>query len=275
MSLYEGLLMTALLALLLLCLVSGALAEGKTAEAVTIEGPNGSIYGMLQVPEGEKVPLIILSHGFGGNHTFSMDSANHFTGEGFATYAFDFCGGGMGSRSDGTMLDMSVLTEAADLDAVIDHFKDDPRFSCILLLGGSQGGFVSAYVSARRPEDIRAVVLEFPAIVLQDDAEKRRNADGSFPETSSVMGMRISRKYNEDATSFDLYDLLPQYPGPVLILHGDADPIVPLRYSERAAEIYPNAELVVYPGQGHGFMGPSRTVAIRRETEFFRKHCGD
>ena len=47
---------------------------------------------------------------------------------------------------------------------MIDYFKDDPRFSCIMLWGASQGGFVSAYVSDQRPDDVAAVVLEFPAI---------------------------------------------------------------------------------------------------------------
>ena len=169
------------------------------------------------------------------------------------------------------MLDMSVLTEAADLDAVIDHFRGDGRISEICLWGASQGGFVSAYVSSRRPGDIKAVVLEFPAIVLQDDSEKRRLPDGTFPETSSIMGFRISRKYDEDATSFNLYDLLPSYTGPVLILHGDKDPVVPLRYSEKARETYPDARLIVMPGQGHGFTGASKQDALAMETEFFLK----
>ena len=115
-------------------------------------------------------------------------------------------------------------------------------------------------------------MLEFPAIVLQDDSEARRRADGTFPEVINVMGAKLSRKYDEDATSFDLYDLLPGYPGPVLILHGDRDPIVPLRYSEKAKETFPDAELIVYPGQGHGFMGIARNQAKDAETAFFKAH---
>ena len=247
-------------------------AEGTRMEEIVIQSPNGNVYGVLRLPERKTpVPLVILSHGFGGNHSLDLDSAAYFNKAGFATFSLDFCGGGFNSRSSGTMLDMSVLTEAADLDAVIDHFRSDGRISEICLWGASQGGFVSAYVSARRPGDISAVVLEFPAIVLQDDSEKRRLPDGTFPETSSILGARISRKYDEDATSFNLYDLLPAYTGPVLILHGDQDPIVPLRYSEKAAETYANARLVVLPGQGHGFTGASKHDALAMETEFFLK----
>ena len=224
-----------------------------------IQSSNGKIYGELNIPDTESpIPLVILSHGFGGNLLGNQDYAAYFFSQGFATYNFDFCGGGFGSKSDGTMLDMSVLTEADDLNAIIDFFKDDARFSEIYLWGASQ-------------QDVAKIILEFPAIVLQDDAKARANADGSFPETSRVMGVVISRKYNEDAVSFDLYDLIGAYTGPVLILHGDKDPIVPLRYSQRAAEVFPNAELIVMPGQGHGFMGKARTEAMEKEADFFRK----
>ena len=244
----------------------------KAEEIPMIQSSNGKIYGELNIPDVESpLPLVILSHGFGGNLLGNQDYATHFFSQGFATYNFDFCGGGFGSKSDGTMLDMSVLTEADDLNAIIDFFKDDAQFSEIYLWGASQGGFVSAYVASKRPQDVAKIILEFPAIVLQDDAKARANADGSFPETSRVMGVAISRKYNEDAVSFDLYDLIGAYTGPVLILHGDKDPIVPLRYSQRAAEVFPNAELIVMPGQGHGFMGKARTEAMEKETDFFRK----
>jgi len=242
-------------------------------EEITINASMGELYGILTMPDTDTaVPLIILSHGFGGNHTGNQDYSDYFVKQGLATYNFDFCGGGWGSKSAGTMLDMTVLTEAEDLNKIIDHFKDDSRFSCILLWGASQGGFVSAYVSAQRPADVKAVVLEFPAIVLQDDARKRANEDGTFPETSNVMGMTISHKYNEAAVSFDLYEHIPAYTGPVLILHGDKDPIVPLSYSEKARDVYENAELIIYPGQGHGFMGTSRDEAKKTESEFFKNN---
>ena len=119
-------------------------------------------------------------------------------------------------------------------------------------------------MAARRPGDITCAVLEFPAIVLQDDAEARRLPDGDFPETSNVTGVTIGRKYNEDAVSFYLYAVLGEYTGPVLILHGDRDPIVPLRYSKRAAKVFPDAERIIMPGQGHGFIGGARAEAIKK-----------
>ena len=266
-------LMMAVCALLVLLPVL-CLAAGGNMEVIRIDASLGEMYGELTVPEAEgPVPLVILSHGFGGNHGGNREYVDYFAKQGFAVYNLDFCGGGRGSKSAGTMLEMSVLTEAEDLNAAVDYFLADGRFSCIMLWGASQGGFVSGYVAAQRPEDIRALVMEFPAIVLQDNARKDMLSDGTFPETSSVLGVKISRKYNEDAVSFDYYEHIAAYTGPVLILHGDKDPIVPLSYSERAAEVFENAELIVYPGQGHGFMGSPRKQAMQAEAEFFVGHA--
>ena len=239
------------------------------AEEYRIPASLGNLYGVLQLPEEEgPVPLLILCHGFGSSYLWSQDYADHFVKGGYAVFGLDFCGGGVISKSDGTMLQMSVLTEARDLNAVLDFFRDDPRFSAFYLRGESQGGFVASYVAAQRPEEIKGLVLEYPAYVLQDDAKRRRLPDGSFPEVSTLLGMRIGRVYSEDVLSFDIYEHMAAYTGPVLILHGDKDRLVPLSYSERAAGVFRNAELVVLPGQGHGFQWAGRTEAKEKELAF-------
>ena len=237
-------------------------------EELYIPASMGKLFGIFQMPS-ETAPLIILSHGFNGCHLGNQDFADFFSVHGFNTFCLDFCGGGANSRSDGTLLDMSVLTEAEDLNAVIDYFR--PRFSTIFLWGASQGGFVSSYVAAHRPQDVQALAIEFPAYVLQGDAKKRVSPDGTFAEAVPAMNTLIGRKYHMDAVSFDIYDVIGGYTGDVLIQHGDQDTLVPLRYSQRAAEIFPSAELVVLPGQGHGFRDKYRVEAMERELVFFQQ----
>ena len=166
-----------------------------------------------------------------------------------------------------------MLTEAQDLNAVIDHFLQDPRFSSVCLWGESQGGFVSSYVAASRPEDIAALVLEYPAFVLVDTAKASRREDGTFPETGRLLGMKIGRAYYEALAGMDIYDHIAAYRGPVLILHGDRDRLVPLSYSERALDAFDHAELVVIRGQGHGFMFSGRREAMEKELAFLRSVC--
>lgn len=270
--------MRRLLALLMLLILPACAAgeqSGQNRTEYRIPGSIGNIYGVLQMPEKEgPVPLVITCHGFGGTHLGALDYANYFVEGGYAVFSFDFCGGGLLCYSDGTMVQMSVLTEATDLNVIIDQFRDDPRFSGIFLRGESQGGFVSSYVAGKRPEDIAGLILEYPAYVLQDDAERRRLTDGSFPESSRLLGMKIGRIYSEDVTSFDIYEVMANFDGPVLILHGDRDTLVPMSYSDRAMETFRNAELIVMPGQGHGFRGSGREDAKKKELAFLNTVSG-
>ena len=41
---------------------------------------------------------------------------------------FDYIGGSEESRSDGSMTEKSVLTEAEDLSCILDSFRSDGRF---------------------------------------------------------------------------------------------------------------------------------------------------
>ena len=237
---------------------------------VTIPGSLGNIHGELEAPKNiPSPPLVILSHGFGGNHVGNQDYARYFNLHGLATYNFDFCGGGLESKSDGSMVDMSVLTEAEDLGNVIDRFKNDNRFSKILLWGASQGGFVSAYVAGKR-NDVDGLVLEYPAFIIPDDARNRMQPDGSFLEKDCVLEIEIGRRYSEDAVSVDIYEVISNYTGDVLILHGNRDSIVPLSYSMRALDVFHSAKLFVMTGADHGFLGEMRIDAMRRKTEFLR-----
>ena len=244
---------------------------------VTFTREGKKIYGKLFMPDVDgKPPLVIICHGFAGNHEGVLDYAAVFAREGIAAYAFDFIGGGPDIKSDGIMLDMTVLTEARDLDVIIDGFiaagEIDPNN--IFLMGESQGGFVSTYVAASRPSDIRALVAFFPAYVIQDDSKARIEEFGTELPSINVMGMQISVLYGLDATSFDIYEKMKAYDRKVLILHGTVDRIVPLSYSERAAKTFPSARLITFEGADHGFGGADREKATRLALDFVRSNLG-
>jgi dienelactone hydrolase len=63
---------------------------------------------------------------------------------------------------------------------------------------------------------------------------------------------------------------------PTLVLHGSADPIVPVAnaYAIEALlrqQSVPH-EIKVYPGQGHGFRGPAEDDATARSLDFLQRH---
>lgn len=239
-------------------------AEAETAAPPVTEEmyfPNGDkqIYAVMYKPaeEKESYPTVIISHGFAGNYEDNTSRAEFFAKNGYAAVVFDFYGGGRASKSGGAMTDMSVLTEATDLEAVMDGVRslDYVDSSNLFLLGCSQGGFVSSYVAAQRPDDVAALVLLFPAFALQDDCWNRHGSIENIPETENIMNQTIGAIYSKDAMSFDIYEVIGGYKGNVLIQHGDKDDIVAPSYSEKAKEVYENAELQIIHGAGHGFQG--------------------
>ena len=72
----------------------------------------------------------------------------------------------------------------------------------------------------------------------------------------------------------DVYARIPAYSGPVLMIHGDSDPVVPLSYSRRALSVYGDARLIVIPGAGHGFDGGDSHAAREHSIAFIRERAG-
>ena len=123
----------------------------KTRE-IRVQNGEFRIYGIAYVPDTDgKHPLVIFSHELGNDHTSGERYAERLAEAGYAAYVFDFCGGTVGgNQSDGSNQEMSILTEAADLEAVLAaskswDFVDPDR---IVLLGGSMGGLVTTVVGS-------------------------------------------------------------------------------------------------------------------------------
>ena len=233
-----------------------------TEKTVIVPHGQKKFYGLLFMPDSavRPVPLVIGCHGFNGSYSSKLDYARFLAEQGIAFYGFDFYGGSNTSMSGGTMEEMSVLTEAEDLMAVVCYFRKDPRFDPerIVLWGHSQGGYVASYVAGAHPDWIKAMILLYPAYVIKDHVRDIQRNLGEFPEHYRQWDCVLGKIYGEDALSHEIYQILETYPGQVLIVHGDQDDMVPIRYSERALKHFPHARWHVMKGAGHGFEGEDR-----------------
>lgn len=54
-------------------------------------------------------------------------------------------------------------------------------------------------------------------------------------------------------------------------MHGDKDGIVPISYSERAAEVYADVDYFVIDGAGHGFSGSAFEEAVRHIFDYLQE----
>ena len=250
-----------------------------TTEDLWCQRGSNRIYGVLYRPQnaGSQLPLVIMSHGFGGTHGNVRAYAQAVSRKGYLCYCPDFCGGGNSSRSDGKTTEMSIFTEREDLACIVGQLKALPEVdaSRIVLMGESQGGMVSAITASQMPDEISCLALFYPAFCIADDAKVRFPSPSDVPDVSSLWGMQLGRAYYEGLYDFDVYDEIGKYTKPVLLLHGDRDNIVDISYSERAASTYPQVEYHVLAGAGHGFSGNNQTTATDYLIEWLSKHVSN
>ena len=79
----------------------------------------------------------------------------------------------------------------------------------------------------------------------------------------------IGRKYILDMYDYDYDKDMKDYDGPVLIVHGDEDKTVPIGGSQRAVEVFPNAQLHVIHGAGHVFLTEPQQAEFLKQADDF------
>ena len=237
-------------------------------EGFSCERDGLTIKGTVFLPKGKTdCPIAVISHGFMANQMFSQIHAQNLAKMGYAAFCFDFCGGTLVGSSDGDSTDMSVLTEAEDLKAVIEFAKEQSYTdeNELVLLGCSQGGFVSAIVAAEMKEEVDALILLYPALCIPDDARSGEMMFSKFdpqnvPETFWCGPMKLGRRYVTDVIEMDPYEIIHQYSGKVLIIHGNQDKTVDISYALRAVDTYSQAgadvEMKIIDKGGHMFFNP-------------------
>lgn len=233
------------------------------------------LVGDFYIPETENpCPLVIFSHGFNGSgKDFSMNCrllAKH----NIAAFSFDFCGGSVNARSSMATTDMTIFTEMEDLCGVIDFMKKDSRIDAknIFLFGASQGGFVSALVADERPADIGGLLLLYPALCIPDDWNQNFPRLSDIPESFNLWGMTLGHDFFSSLHGFKTFDHIGKFPRNVLVIHGNLDEIVPIRYIEKLPATYAHAAVQVFPGEGHGFSDAGNQRVAEMTVEFVEKN---
>lgn len=247
--------------------------RAQNVETLTINGSEGKLYAELQKPaatQAKKMPLVILCHGFSGNCDSGLlkEIANDLEADGIASLRFDFNGHG---KSEGLFQDMTVPNEIQDLKNVIAWAQSQPWVANISLLGHSQGGVVAGMTAGELGSGvIKSLVLMAPAAVLRDDALRGSTMGAQYDPWNMTAdyvqlpfgGLKLGRKYIESAVNLPIYETSLNYTGPVLVIHGTHDRVVPYTYGERYDYGYKDSSIRLIPGEDHGFSRNTAEAAL-------------
>jgi dienelactone hydrolase len=186
------------------------------------------------------VPAVIALHGAGGSVSGMEQFAGLLAAQGFAVYLLHyFDRTGIASADKQTILRNFPLWMKTLWDA-ISFVETQPQVDRerIALLGFSLGAYLSLANSAI-DHRVKAVVEFF----------------GGMPKEMNLFMRRLC---------------------PVLILHGEADPTVPVEEAYRLQKLLEKKgipyEIKIYPGAGHGFESEIWRDAGLRSLQFLQKY---
>ncbi|WP_062110182.1 alpha/beta hydrolase [Bacillus niameyensis] len=198
---------------------------------------NGMVLrGMEHIPEGEKLPAVILFHGFTGNklepHRLFLNISRALEAKGFASFRFDFLGSG---ESDGDFKDMTVRKEWEEAGTIFEFVKAHPKVDTdrIVVLGLSMGGLVASLLAGDLQAEIERLILMAPAGTMGISVERMRE-NVPFIESLDAYdhgGNLVGTAFGEDLKTINVWSQASQYSGKVLLIHGTNDQAVPYEVS--------------------------------------------
>ena len=258
--------------------------NGAAAQKPVVKGPEGKLSYKITLPKGfnpqtDRCPMVILMHGIFASKNINPTPAlaRGLAKAGIASIRFDFDGHG---QSDGRRQDMTIEKEIADAKAIWDFIQTLPYVEGVGLLGHSQGGVVASMTAGRLAAAGIApdgVVLIAPGSVIKEACQGGKFFNARFdpadpPEfIRCLVFMKLGREYLLTTQQLDIYGTAAAYKGPVLLLHGSRDGIVPMWCSERFKKTYGDlATLQVVEGENHTITRHRKEV-VASTVAFFKK----
>lgn len=221
------------------------------------------LHAKLDIPEdidpdkGDKTcPLAIIIHGFTGHmeERHILEACHAMHDRQVATLRLDMYGHG---KSDGLFCNHTLFKWISNALTAIDYAGSLSFVSDLYLCGHSQGGLLTILVAGMVPDKLKAIIPLSPALVILDGARKGNILGQPFdpehiPDTIGQGDRQLSGHYVRVAQYLNAEDAIRRYPGPVLIIHGDADQTVPVAYAYEAARLYGDrCQLKIIPGDSH------------------------
>jgi len=229
-----------------------------------IRTPRGNIWYAGSRREQVQSPIILI-HGAGGTHLAWPSQLRCLSG--FQVLVLDLPGHG---RSDGPR----SKTIDAYGQAVI-TFMDTLNIDRAIISGYSMGGAIALWMALYHVEKIEKLLLMAtgaslpvsPEIIhgLTSNREKTLESivSWSFGPNSAkdlkALTLKSMRETKPDVilddfiacNTFDVREKLADVQAPTLVIGGDADRMMPLKYSQYLADHIPNSQLVTIEGGNH------------------------
>jgi len=221
----------------------------------------------LVTPDTPPSRAVVLVHGGGVTREeggFFTRLATGLAEAGIGSLRFDLRGHG---DSEGRQEELTLSTILNDIRVNLANLHDVTGANEISLLGASFGGGICGYYAAKRPDELTRLVLLNPQFdykkrtidsrdywrddVIDDERAKELNDTGAIQFTPSL---KHGRPLLNEVFWLKPNEALGEIEVPTLIVHGNADTLVPIDGTRAALHQFTApVELVEIDGSQHGF----------------------
>jgi fermentation-respiration switch protein FrsA (DUF1100 family) len=209
---------------------------GVAFTPATVTTSDGVRLRVWHLPKEQALAQVVYFHGNGGNLSIWSDILVALRREGYDVIAFDYRGYGL---STGTPSEAGLYR---DVDAVINAVQEQFRQRPIPLIywGRSLGTAMAAYAATIRPPD---------GIVLEAGFPSMRTVVRSNPVLWALAWF--------SSYQFPTAQWMAKTKVPVLVLHGDADSVIPYRLGQELYEqLAGDKRFVTITGGDHNDAAP-------------------
>ena len=204
---------------------------GLTAEDVYFEAADGTRLHGWFFPGPPQAPMILFSHGNGGNISHRLENVGLLLDRGLRVFIYDYRGYG---RSSGRPSEDGIYQDAV---AAYDYLVSQKQISpCHIISFGRSLGACAAIEVARKRQ-IRSLIIE-----------------SAFTSTKEMARQMLVFRLLSPClpTHFNNLGKIQKVDLPKLIVHGDADEVVPFSMGQRLYAAAPDPKCFYpIPGAGH------------------------
>ncbi|EYE92667.1 alpha/beta hydrolase family protein [Aspergillus ruber CBS 135680] len=229
-------------------------------------------------------PCLVYVHGGpNSNATPALDlETQYYTTRGFAVAAVNYTGStGFGREYRERFSGYWGLADVADTVSVVDYLVQNQMIdqSRVGIYGGSAGGYLTLRALHMYPGTWAAGISNYgisDVRALQADSYKFESQDVDRLLLSLTQG---TEEREAELTKRSPCHFAKDIKAPLLLLQGTEDVVVPVAQARMMANAMHEcgnvAEVVEFPGEGHGWVGKEAIYeSLRRKEEWWRTYLG-
>lgn len=227
-----------------------------------------TVVGLLRMPVGVPTGAYLLFHGISTDKNeylnFLATVAERLSERGFATLRIDFRGHGQSPETPETF---TIGSQLLDAQAALNFIQSETGIQTTSLFGCSFGAppciFLKAWCPTRiGPVTLLSPVMDYRRTFIEPNTDWGKQ---TFPHQSLVRclalgehvpigeGFYMAPPLLAGLLQADVEASLRVIDGPITILHGDHDGMVPIEISRDIAHAYPQVRLIEFKNMEHGF----------------------